>query len=427
MLPHVIGKRLALGAVSEVVPVAPRPDVRAPLVMERLRPEVLSPELQTHAEALAARVAALPAPWQRLVDAPFTQLESAFIYERFVGVTLRDVSLGLRKSKRVLPLDVLRTVIERICDTLEDLAQVPSMPSPIPWQSLGVTDRGLGLTLDGRWCCAVGALNHWLVELSPADLWDDPERPFSPQDTLAFLSPEAVQGRAETPASFVTRAALLAWQLATGGFHPFRGRPHEMASDFLRFAHGDVRVPLSVHPLLPPAAIEVLQRGIAWASHRYDSLQAFRDALAQAWPVAAASQERTLHVLASVAWPVLEQELETLKREPLLPIQWDGVWTATQSPEAGIAVLQDMLLERLEPLDVLPQRSELPVSAGPLPEPPPPPTPVAARAVRAVPEPEPPPPRHILPTAVTVVPAPAEPPPERRGFFRRLLDRLLGR
>jgi hypothetical protein len=394
MLPTVIGKRLALGPVSEVVPVAPRPDVRAPLVMERLRPEVVTPELRSHAEQLGFRLARLPAPWQRLVDAQFTAVENHFIFERFVGVTMRDLSLGLRKSRRVLPLDVLRTLIERACDAFEDISQVPPLPAPTPWQWLGVTDRSIGLSLDGRWCFAVGALNHWLIELGPSDEWGSVEETYLPHDTLSFLSPEATAAREETPASFVTRAALLSWQLCTGGFHPFRGRPHEMASDFLRFAHGEVRVPLTVHPQLPLAAIEVLQRGIAWAQHRFEHLGAFRQALAAAWPVSAASNERTLQVVASVAWTSLERELETLKREPLLPIQWDGVWTATQSPEAGIAVLQDQLLDRLEPLDVLPKRAELPVTAGPLPEPPPPPT--STREVPAIAPALPPAPRPVL-------------------------------
>lgn len=414
---QVIGKRLALGPVSEVVPVAPRPGVRAPLILERLRPEIVTPELLSHAEQLAARVGRLPVPWQRLVDAQFTGMESHFIYERFVGVTMRDVSLGLRKARRVLPLDVLRTLIERTCDAFEDISQVQPLPSPTPWQWLGVTDRSLGLALDGRWSFAVGALNHWLFELGPSDEWGSVEETYSPHDILSFLSPEAMAAREETPASFVTRAALLAWQLATGGFHPFRGRPHEMASDFLRFAQGQVRVPLSVHPQLTPATIEVLERGIAWAQHRYEHVQAFREAIAASWPVPAASNERTLQVVASVAWGALERELRTLEREPLLPIQWDGVWTATQSPEAGIAVLQDQLLERLEPVENLPARAQLPVTAGHLPEPPAaPPLP----AIHVVEVPEAPPARVVEETSG---PRPRSDRPE--GVARRLWRRVV--
>lgn len=55
----------------------------------------------------------------------------------------------------------------------------------------------------------------------------------------------------------------------------------------------------------------------------------------------------------------MRKELQLLKREPLLPIRWDGVWSAARTPEQGIAVLEDHLLERLEPLDRFPRRGPM--------------------------------------------------------------------
>lgn len=95
---------------------APRADVRAPLVMERLL--VRDPALFEQTSAIAELARRLPASWQRLVSAELSNMEAQLIYERFVGVTLRDLSGALRNTGRVLPLEVLRTVIEHLCDGL---------------------------------------------------------------------------------------------------------------------------------------------------------------------------------------------------------------------------------------------------------------------------------------------------------------------
>lgn len=375
---------------------APRPDVRAPLVMERLVPPARTPELLAHAAQLAEVVRALPAPWQRLVDAQFTAVESHFIYQRFVGLTLRDVSVGLRKSKRVLPMDVLRTVVDHICEAFEMVVTVRGSPPPRAF--FAFTDRSIGLSLDGRWHFAPGALNEWLYELMHSDDWDH-ARP--PPDTIALLSPEALSGQPETPASAVTRSALLSWQLITGGHHPFRGRPRELAQSLTRFFRGDVLVPLTVHPGITEELAQLFTRGLAFRDGRFPDLDEFRRALGTAWPVPAANLERTRNVLASVAWPALERELHSLKREPLLPLQWEGVWTATQPPEAGITVLEDQLLEHLEPLELLPARGDYVPNEGP--SPPPPLAPI-----------------RIIHTE----PAEPPPPPSRIGLLRRLLNYL---
>lgn len=386
MLKPVIGSPLSIGLVSEVVPVAPRADVRAPLVMERLLPLIRSDELVEQITALAEVARGLPASWQRLVSAEFSTMEAHLIYERFVGVTLRDLSASLRTSGRVLPLDVLRAVIEHTCEGLAPLTGPRTVP---------LSDRSVGLGIDGEWRFAQGALNHWLINLaSPRDP-TDMDQPM-PSDTVLLMSPEGIQGRPETAASPVTRAALLAWQLATGGFHPYRGGRHELMASLTRFSRDDPRVPLDVHPGLTPALIEVLTRGVAFTSHRFADLPSFRAALDAVWPEPAAGPARTLEVIASLTWSTLQKELHLLKREPLLPIRWDGVWSAARTPEEGIAVLEDQLLERLEPLDRYPSRGAVEVPIDPPPERP-----------------------HAPQVYVPRAPQPT--PPHRPGLFQRFL------
>lgn len=340
-----IGSPISIGQVSEVVPVAPRPGVWAPLVMERLLVRDDGLHQLVHGVTQLAR--RLPANWQRLVDVELSQVEAQLTYERFVGVTLRDLSVGLRASGRVLPIDVLRSIIEHLC---EGLSAIPVDATVV------LCDRSCGLSIDGQWRFAQGALNHWLAYVVPPDLAADPEFDGTSPDTMFFLSPEAFGARREVPASLVTRAALLSWQLATGGFHPYRGARHELTASFTRFVHDDVRVPLSVHPEVPPALAEVFRRGVSFATDRFVDLAAFRAALTPLWPRPAASPARTLEVVASLTWPTLQKELTLLKHEPLLPIRWDGVWSAARTPEQSIAVLEDQLLERIEPVDRLAAR-----------------------------------------------------------------------
>ena len=226
-------------------------------------------------------------------------------------------------------------------------------------------------------------MNHWLIDYDGT----------SP-DTAVFMSPEAVSGRAETPASFASRSALFAWQVATGGFHPYRGGRHELMASLTRYTRDDPRVPLTVHPQMTPALEEALKRGVSFSGQRFADVAGLRTALDAAWPLPAASETRTLDVIASIAWSAMQKELQTLKREPLLPIRWDGVWSASRTPEEGIAVLEDQLLERLEPVERFPRRGAFEESFGT------PPQPEAEPLQDPVPEPGPQP---------------------REGFLQRLL------
>lgn len=376
-----IGSPLNIGRVSETVPVAPRADVQAPLVMERVLPGMADDHLFEEANTLIDVVRALPSSWQRLVSAEFSRTEAHVIYERFVGVTLRDLSGALRKSGRVLPLDVLRSVIEHLCDGLSAL--------PVGPQEIPLSDLSVGLGIDGRWRFALGALNHWLVNVMNAQLAENNDGQV-PLDLVFHLSPESLQGRSQTAASLVTRACLYAWQIATGGHHPYRGLRHDTMPSLTRYTRDEVRVPLSVHPDLPMAVAEVLQKGLRFSGDRFPDLAAFRAALELAWPTPPASPERTLDVIASLTWAKVQKELQLLKREPLLPIRWQGVWAGALTPEQAIAVLEDQLLERLEPIDRLPVCGPVENLADP---------PLVAR-VEAV--------------------APALP-PQRTGFFQRFL------
>lgn len=391
-----IGTPLSIGRVSEVVPVAPRADVRGPLVMERLLPLVQSPELLERTAEIAEAARALPAPWQRLVSADFTGMENQLIYERFVGVTLREISTALRTTGRVLPVDVLRTLVEHTCEGLSALAALPARSMPHR-----LTDRSIGLSINGQWHFALGALNHWLIDVPPRELATE-ITPAVELDSVFFLSPESMSGRRETPASFASRAALFAWQVATGGFHPFRGGRHEIAASLTRYARdAPPRVPLTVHPQVTPALAEVLSRGVTFAGHRFADLAEFRAALDAVWPMPAADATRTLDVIASLTWSSMQRELQTLKREPLLPIRWDGVWSASRTPEEGIAVLEDQLLERLVPIERFPRR-------GAFDEP------------ELVFAPEPEATAQALPAHVEPAPSPEAEPP-RTGLLQRLL------
>ena len=394
-----IGKAILTGPSSEVFPVAPRPHVHCPLVMERVFPGIADAQLQEHAREILELSRMLPPPWQRLVDADLSGDEITVFYERFVGITLADLFDALDSSGRLLPVDVLRAVIEQLCDAFA--------VHPTPWpvraptmRATALSPESVGLSIDGRWQFAQGALNHWLCNVVTQDrAYDGP--PTLSAATICLMSPEAIRGASETSSSFASRAALFAWQLATGGVHPYRGRSkRELMAGLVRYSTDELRVPLSLNPELPADVVKVLTRGIAYKNNRFPDLASFRAALDAAWTKPAASAERTREVLVSFTWKALHKELELLKREPMLPIRWDGVWSGARTPEQGIAVLEDQLMERLEPLERFPLR--LPFSEQEEPEPYP-----------YVPEvfvPEPP-------------PVPREPP---RTFFQRLIALFRG-
>ncbi len=405
-----IGAPLSVGLFTEVLPIAPRPRVAAPLLMERVLPERRSPLATAEFERVRDLAAALPAPWQRLVDSESSRFDQHLVTERFVGVTVRDVSHALRSHGRVLPLDVLRACVDAV---LHGLAALDALAGPGVRQGHFVmSDAGLGLGVDGRWRFAHRALNHWFAEALPPDLAHDPERRPTPDATLDFASPEFVSGLPDVPASHATRAALFAWQLATGGFHPYRrpwaaGQRAASSESLLerlgRYHRSEPAAPLELHPELPRAVQEVLRRGVHFSGGRFADVAAFGAALDAAWSVAPASPARVQAVLFGLAWPSLQRQLEGLKQAPLLPIRWDGVWSAARTPEEGLAVLEDQLLERLASTDALPRAA--PLAA--------PPTPTVVPL--AQPEVEAPAPR------TTEGPGPTRPPV---GLLRRLLGRV---
>ena len=65
----------------------------------------------------------------------------------------------------------------------------------------------MGLSIDGRWRFAQGALNHWRVNVLTSQRAENEAFEMSPE-TVFLMSPEGIQGRPETPASLVTRASL---------------------------------------------------------------------------------------------------------------------------------------------------------------------------------------------------------------------------
>ncbi|MFZ5445386.1 MAG: hypothetical protein ACOZQL_35675 [Myxococcota bacterium] len=388
-----IGTPLHTGQCSEVIPVAPRADVRAPLVMERLLASTRGPDMLAEASRIGRLMTALGPPWQHVIAADFDGVEAQFISERFVGVTVRELSAALRNSGRVLPLDVLRAISEQLLRGLAPLASLPAHP-----RSFLLTDRSVGLALDGTWRFAHDALNHWLADVVPPALADDPEYDgMIPTDTLLFLSPEAVAGRAETPASLATRAALLLFQLATGGFHPYRGDRFSQFQSLTRYINSALRIEPGVHPDVPRELAAVLVRGVRFDGARFGSLEELAAALEATWPEPAASPRRTFDVVAGLTWKTIEHQLDSLRREPLLPLRWDGVWPLARTPEAGLAVLEDQLLEQLQPPELLPLRGELPVEGRTA-------TPAPARAVAS-------------PSSPELAPEPAR----RPGFIARLL------
>ncbi|MFO0600889.1 MAG: hypothetical protein U0228_36600 [Myxococcaceae bacterium] len=381
-----IGQALHTGSVSEVVPVVPRPDVRAPLAMERLLEHARSQEMRTEAALLGALSASLGPRWQRLVSSDFEGYDTQFIYERFVGITWRDVCGALRATGKVLPIDVLRALFEVMFDGFAPLAESPLRRV----RHLHLTDRSIGLGIDRQWRFAIGGLNHWLTDLYPPELEGDPEfyRPLAP-DVMFLLSPEAFQGRPETPASLATRASLLGWQLATGGYHPYRGNRFEIFPSITRYSKSEVRVPLDVHPQVSAAFARVMLKGITFSGHRHGSLAELRAALDSTWPAPAASEERVFDLLTTLCWKYVQQQLHALRREPMLPIRWDGVWDASRTPEEGLAVLEDQFLERHVSLADLPTRGAIAMEPEPevplpgiAPPSPPPPRPPTARTPR---------------------------------------------
>jgi len=345
----VIGQPLHTGTISEVCPVAPRPEVKAPLVMERLLQFARTPEMLTEAQLRGELAASLGPSWQRLVSADFGTFDGQYIYERFVGVTLRDVSLALRNTNRVLPMDVLRRVSEITLDGLEALEG----RSVDPNRPIHLSDRSVGLGIDRRWRFAIGALNHWLADVRVP--FEENSEPLSP-DVMFFLSPEAFQAREETSASLATRGALFLHQLTTGGFHPYRGNRFEIFPSVTRYTRSELRVPVTVHPEMTPLLERALVKGVNFSGERFGSIAELKAELGKHWPHPAATDERTFSTLISVCWASLQRQLHALRREPLLPIFWENVWTASRTPEEGLAVLEDQFLETLVPTNELPAR-----------------------------------------------------------------------
>ena len=344
-----IGQPLHTGTVSEVCPVAPRPEVKAPLVMERLLQFARTPEMLTEAQLRGELAASLGPSWQRLVSADFGTFDGQYIYERFVGLTLRDVSLSLRNTNRVLPMDVLRRVSEITLDGLEALEGRNVDPN----RPIHLSDRSVGLGLDRRWRFAIGALNHWLADVRVP--LEENSEPLSP-DVMFFLSPEAFQAREETSASVATRGGLFVHQLTTGGFHPYRGNQFQIFPSVTRYTRSEIRVPVTVHPEMTPLLERALVKGVNFAGERFGSIAELKAELSRHWPKPAASDERTFSTLISVCWGSLQRQLHALRREPLLPIFWENVWSASRTPEEGLAVLEDQFLEALVPTHELPAR-----------------------------------------------------------------------
>lgn len=405
-----LGAPIASGDLTEVLPLAPRPHVAAPLLLERVRPAERSAEARPLVRALLTEVhhlmGTLPRPWQRLVDAELGELELYLVFERFVGVTWRDVSQALRRAGRVLPHGVLRSCLDAL---LSALAALPA------GARVNLTDASVGLGVDGRWALSPGALNHWLSEYRDPEHERDPERVLVLRPDLYYLSPEAIRGEREHAASTANRGALLAWQLVAGGLHPYRptwpSRRNETPVDTLRrMLSATPLAPLSVHPTLPRGVFEVLWRGLHADAGRFESVAALRAALDAAWDVPAAPGDVVQGVLFGLAEEALRKQLEALKQFPLLPLKWDGVWSGARSPEESVAVLEDQLLERLAAPTTLP--AALLVAGVNEPPPPAPPAPAAPRP----PPTATPPPRGPGPPAE----APSRPPV---GLLRRLLGR----
>lgn len=406
-----IGAPLHTGTVSEVVPVAPRPDVRGPLVMERLLQFCRDQDTRDDAASLGLLASALGPSWQRLVSSHFDDYDAQYIFERFVGLTLRDVCSALRTSGRVLPLDVARAIAESILDGFSALDGQPSTPQ----RPLQLTDRSLGLGINREWRFALGGLNHWLGDYQRRVTDVENSEPLSP-DVTFFLSPEAFQARDETPASLATRVSLFIWQMVAT-YHPYRGNRFQVFESMTRFSLDQLRVRLEVHPDVTPALSDVLRKGVRFSGDRFANLAELRAALSTAWPKPAASKEVVFQTLVSIGWNALQAQLHLLRREPMLPIRWDGVWDASRTPEEGLAVLEDQLLELLLPIDSFPKRLPAPPDAEELP---------FTREDRA--------PLPLRPDGrvnierLTLNLQPSTQTEERpRGFFSRLLASLLGR
>jgi hypothetical protein len=327
-----------------------------------------------------------------------------------VGLTLRDLCAALRAGGRVLPLDVARSVATVI---LEGLAALDGKPST-PQRPLQLTDRSVGLCINRQWRFALGSLNHWLADHRRRVAADEAENsePLSP-DVTFFLSPEAFQARAETPASLATRAALFIWQLVATS-HPYRGNRFEVFESMTRFSRNEVRVRLEVHPEVTPALADVLRKGVRYSGERFADVAELRAALDATWPAPAASEARVFQTLISAGWPTLQGQLHALRREPLLPIRWDGVWDASRTPEEGLAVLEDQLLELILPVDAFPRRV---------------PAPPGAEESQRVASWEPERARVAIDQLrINLGAPPAEAPsPRRPGFLSRLFATLLGR
>lgn len=331
------GREILKGTVSAGIALEPRAAVTTPLVAERAKPGLGGERLRDFLSGVhwaSAVSALLPRPWQQQAPRLQSDRPGEIVWERFVGVTLREILFALHVSGSVLPLDIVRTVSESVFQAFSPLSALGQHPR--------VTDRSIGLSVCGQWRFAPSALNLWLMGAYPR---------VGEQPVNFVGNPEHERAQVVSEASIASLALRVVCQLISGrsvagGGEYSLGRetahltPHRSISEELRAA-------LQAHPSLTARLSECLMEGLFGV--RFSGLKTLTAALATAWPEPAAAPARAFSVLTGACWHDLRRELERLKANPLLPLTWAGVWTNVSSPELGLQVLEDQLLDQLAP------------------------------------------------------------------------------
>lgn len=339
--------RISVGGLSETWTAPPRDGLEVPLVLERTLPLLSAePELLAQLEVETRALASLPAPFRHVVEVRRTLSSVEVLQERFLGVSGRQLVLGLTRQTRLLPLDVWLALAGALCRGWSVIPphspawrMVPTVESfgidlrhrlllfPEPNHSLALElarAPAHGVLVTPRW------ENFSPEHASRAEVVDERARVFS----LGTVLVELLTG--ERP--FRRASALATLQAILTGEPHWRPHHHPGCCERLALALGSA---LARSPDARPASLEALAQRLAAAAG-----------------VEPASAQRVTNVVLGVELELLRRTLAALRAEPdVLPVAWR---------QGGLEVLEDALLERLTPVEELPQsRAPRPGASAP--------------------------------------------------------------
>lgn len=309
-------------AFAETWAIAPRAELPFPLVMD-----VLSVPLARHTEAQLTEwldaYARRGPPWQEVVDVERDGQRVAVVLERFLGITVADLTRNLSDERWLLPPSTWLRLALDVLDFSERTPDVLLREPPCP--------TGLGWSIEGRLVAAPVVLNAPLA--TSADVIDH----------TVLAAPEHVLEQPLTERTLVFMAASLVSWLLTGQ-HPLEA---EVAGHVGGLLRGERPMTGAWKLGSSPQLVAVLERAMAQdPNERFATVSALRAAIRSAVDAPVASRVETFSVLSAATHRFVDRLIEHLwSKDDCLPRRWDGVWPDGVHPLEGLSVLEDRLLE----------------------------------------------------------------------------------